>query len=54
MNSKIASIQNEYRILAVGISPLPAILAGIFIFLTRRKRERIAVPAARSRQGGAA
>jgi ABC-2 type transport system permease protein len=52
MNERIASIQNGYRFLAVGISPLPAILVGILIFVLRRNRERMAVPETRSVGGG--
>ncbi len=54
MHSRVTSIQNRYRFLAVGISPVPAILAGLLIFLVRRSRERMAVPAARSVEGGGA
>ena len=53
MNASIASIQNRYRFLAVLLSPIPAILSGLFVFLLRRKRERITVPAARTVEGGA-
>jgi gliding motility-associated transport system permease protein/gliding motility-associatede transport system auxiliary component len=53
MNKSIATIQNTYRFLAVGISPIPAILAGLFVYLMRRKRERVSVPATRSVEGGA-
>jgi ABC-2 type transport system permease protein len=48
MNESVSGIQNRYRFLAVGISPLPAILAGILIFVIRRERERVTVPASRA------
>jgi len=54
MNERIQAIQNQYRKLAVAFTPIPAVIAGIVIFLLRRKRERIAVPAARSVTGGEA
>jgi ABC-2 type transport system permease protein len=53
MNDRIAGIQNKFRFLAIGISPLPAIVAAILIFTLRWRRERIAVPEIRSVKGGA-
>ena len=54
MNGKVQAIQNNYRFMGVGLSPIPAILMGIIVFFIRRKRERIEVPESRSLAGGEA
>jgi ABC-2 type transport system permease protein len=48
LSGGIESIQTRYRFLAVGVTPIPAILAAIFVFVLRRIRERESVPAERS------
>jgi ABC-2 type transport system permease protein len=54
MNAGVRSIQNRYRLLAVGVTPIPAIIAALFVFILRRVREAESVPPERSLAGGSA
>lgn len=54
---KVDEVQNRYRLIAVLVPPLPALLLGVFIFWRKRRREQDAIPVSRSaaaRAGGAA
>ena len=45
---KVDEVQNRYRLIAVLVPPLPALLLGMFIFWRKRQRERDLIPASRS------
>ena len=54
---KVDEVQNRYRLIAVLVPPLPALLLGALIFWRRRRREQEAIPVSRSaaaRAGGRA
>ena len=48
-NRKIARMQNEYKFLAVLIPPIPPLLIAVFVFFSRRIKEREGVAASRLR-----
>ncbi len=48
-NRKIAKMQNKYKFLAVLIPPIPPLLIAVFVFFSRRIKEREGVAASRLR-----
>lgn len=51
MDRAVRSIQGRIRILAVALPPIPALLLGIWVFLSRMKREKQGVSASRRAEG---
>jgi ABC-2 type transport system permease protein len=40
LNNQIRAIQDQYKLWAVMLPPIPPLLVALFVFLTRRSRER--------------
>jgi ABC-2 type transport system permease protein len=49
LNNQIQAIQNQYKMWAVLLPPIPPLLVALFVFLTRRAREREGVSRSRLR-----
>ena len=44
---QILNIQNKYKMLAIFLPPIPPLLVGIGVFVSRRLREREGIPKSR-------
>jgi ABC-2 type transport system permease protein len=49
MDAKIQRIQNEFKIWAVVLPPIPPLLVGLIVFVKRRLREREGIAKTRMR-----
>jgi ABC-2 type transport system permease protein len=47
---EVLLVQNRYKLLAVGLPPIPPLLVAVAMFVRRRSLEKIGVPAARLRR----